>query len=115
MPAAALKAEADSRTAELAHEKGEGEERIVVRDGHPAHPAERQADHQTFGRRDLSGNDHVYVWTDGIHPRMRLREAKSCVPVLMGVRADGAKELIAMSDGCRESAGSWADLLRDCR
>lgn len=35
--------------------------------------------------------------------------------VLMGVRADGTKELIAMSDGYRESADSWADLLRDCQ
>jgi putative transposase len=33
---------------------------------------------------------------------------------LIGVRADGRKELIALTDGYRESAGSWADLLRDC-
>ncbi len=33
--------------------------------------------------------------------------------VLVGVRADGTKELIAITDGHRESAGSWADLLRD--
>ncbi|GHE13426.1 hypothetical protein GCM10010339_80300 [Streptomyces alanosinicus] len=32
----------------------------------------------------------------------------------MGVRADGTEELIAMADGYRESAESWADLLRDC-
>ncbi|MGF1345040.1 transposase, partial [Streptomyces flavovirens] len=55
-----------------------------------------------------------YVWADGIHLRIRLREAKACMLVLMGVRADGTKELIAMSDGYRESADSWADLLRDC-
>ncbi|GHD34780.1 IS256 family transposase [Streptomyces violarus] len=73
-----------------------------------------QADHQAFGERDLSASDYVYVWADGIHLRIRLREAKSCVLVLMGVRADGTKELIAMSDGYRESADSWADLLRDC-
>jgi transposase-like protein len=29
-------------------------------------------------------------------------------------RADGRKELIALADGYRESAESWADLLRDC-
>jgi transposase-like protein len=34
--------------------------------------------------------------------------------VLVGVRADGRKELVALADGYRESAGSWADLLRDC-
>ncbi|MFE9446580.1 IS256 family transposase [Streptomyces sp. NPDC006602] len=74
-----------------------------------------QADHQAFGERDLSGSDYVYAWADGIHLRIRLQEAKSCVLVLMGVRADGTKELIAMSDGYRESANSWADVLRDCR
>ncbi|MEV1082575.1 IS256 family transposase [Streptomyces sp. NPDC050211] len=73
-----------------------------------------QADYAAFGERGLSGSDYVYVWADGIHLRIRLREAKSCVLVLMGVRADGTKELIAMSDGYRESADSWADLLRDC-
>ncbi|CAM5669657.1 IS256 family transposase IS666 [Streptomyces tendae] len=74
-----------------------------------------QADHQAFGERDLSGSDYVYAWADGIHLRIRLQEATSCVLVLMGVRSDGTKELIAMSDGYRESADSWADLLRDCR
>lgn len=73
-----------------------------------------QADHQGFSGRDLSASDYVYVWADGIHLRIRLAEAKSCVLVLMGVRADGTKELIAMTDGYRESAESWADLLRDC-
>lgn len=48
-----------------------------------------QQDHAAFGERDLSASDYVYVWADGIHLRIRLREAKSCVLVLMGVRADG--------------------------
>lgn len=73
-----------------------------------------QADHKAFGERGLSESDYVYVWADGIHLKIRLAEAKSCVLVLMGVRADGTKELIAMADGYRESANSWADLLRDC-
>ena len=34
--------------------------------------------------------------------------------MLIGVRADGRKELIALTDGYRESTESWADLLRDC-
>jgi transposase-like protein len=33
--------------------------------------------------------------------------------VLIGVRADGRKELVALADGYRESVESWADLLRD--
>jgi transposase-like protein len=34
--------------------------------------------------------------------------------VLIGVRTDGRKELVALGDGYRESVESWADLLRDC-
>lgn len=74
-----------------------------------------QADHQAFGKRDLFATDYVYVWADGIHLRIRPAQAKSYVLVLMGVPADGTKELIAMSDGYRKSAESWADLLRDSR
>jgi transposase-like protein len=33
--------------------------------------------------------------------------------VLIGVRADGRKEVVALADGYRESAESWADLLRE--
>lgn len=44
---------------------------------------------------------------------VRLEEAKACVLVLVGVRADGSRELVALKDGYRESGESWADLLRD--
>ncbi|WP_329536730.1 IS256 family transposase (plasmid) [Streptomyces sp. NBC_01450] len=73
-----------------------------------------QADHRAFMDRDLSSTDYVYVWADGVHLRIRLEEAKAAVLVLMGVRADGTKELIAMTDGYRESSEAWAGLLRDC-
>jgi putative transposase len=33
----------------------------------------------------------------------------------VGVRADGTKELVAITDGHRESTESWADLLRDLK
>ncbi|WP_404195948.1 IS256 family transposase [Streptomyces tauricus] len=72
-----------------------------------------QADYKAFGEHDLSATDYVYVWADGIHLRIRLEEAKAAVLVVIGVRADGTKELIAMADGYRESAESWASLLRD--
>ena len=51
---------------------------------------------------------------DGIHVSIRLEEHKLCLLVMIGVRADGRKELIAPADGYRESSESWADLLRDC-
>ncbi|AGF61046.1 putative transposase [Streptomyces hygroscopicus subsp. jinggangensis TL01] len=73
-----------------------------------------QADHAAFMDRDLAEVDYVYVWADGIHLNVRLEEARACVLVLIGVRADGSKELVALKDGYRESGESWADLLRDC-
>ena len=73
-----------------------------------------QAEQRAFAQRDLSGADYVYVWADGIHVNIRLEEHKLCLLVMIGVRADGRKELIALADGYRESAESWADLLRDC-
>jgi transposase-like protein len=54
------------------------------------------------------------VWADGIHVNIRWEEQKLCLLVMIGVRADGYQELIALSDGYRESVESWADLLRDC-
>jgi transposase-like protein len=73
-----------------------------------------KAEQRTFSARDLSGVDYVYLWVDGIHVNIRLEEHKLCLLVMIGVRADGRKELVALADGYRESVESWADLLRDC-
>jgi transposase-like protein len=74
-----------------------------------------QADYQAFCRRDLSDRDYVYVWADGVHFRVRLEQARLCCLVIVGVRADGTKELVAVADGERESTDSWAEVLRDLR
>jgi transposase-like protein len=60
-------------------------------------------------------DDFVYLFGDGIHFNVRLEEARLCALVLIGVRADGTKKLVAIADGYRESTESWADLLRDLR
>jgi putative transposase len=72
-----------------------------------------QAEQRAFSKRDLSGTDYVYVWADGVHVNVRLESERLCLLVLIGVRADGRKELITLADGYRESTGSWAHLLRD--
>jgi putative transposase len=74
-----------------------------------------QVDAASFGSRSLAEVDYVYMWVDGIHLKVRLEQDKVCLLVMIGVRSDGRKELIALADGFRESAESWADLLRDCR
>jgi putative transposase len=70
-------------------------------------------DHKAFQTRDLSKTDFVYAWADGVHLKVRLDQAKACVLVMVGVRADGSKELVALDEGYRESGESWANLLRD--
>jgi transposase-like protein len=74
-----------------------------------------RADAVAFAKRPLGEMDYVYCWVDGIHLKVRLDQDKVCLLVMIGVRADGTKELIALTDGFRESSESWADLLRDCK
>src|SRR3954452_3940850 len=68
-----------------------------------------------FNKRSLAGTDYVYCWVDGIHLKVRLEQDKVCLLVMIGVRADGRKELIALDDGHRESTESSLDLLRGCK
>src|SRR3954447_18760378 len=77
--------------------------------------AQWQDEARAFGGRSLAGTDYVYVWVDGIHLKVRLEQDKVCLLVMIGVRADGTKELVALDDGHRESTESWADLLRSCK
>jgi transposase-like protein len=66
-----------------------------------------------FRQRDLSQIDYVYLWADGVHVNIRLEQERLCCLVLIDVRADGHKELVAVGDGYRESTESWSELLRD--
>jgi transposase-like protein len=75
-----------------------------------------QAEREAFAQRDLSEVDYVYCWADGIHFSIRLGDqGRLCCLVVVGVRADGRKELVAVADGTRESTDDWAELLRDLR
>ena len=74
-----------------------------------------QADREAFMARSLADQDYVDVWADGVHFNVRLAEERLCTLVIIGVRSDGAKELVAVAEGLRESTESWAELLRDLR
>ncbi len=41
----------------------------------------------------------MYLWVDGIHLKVRLEQDTVCLLVMIGVRTDGTKELVAPSDG----------------
>ena len=77
--------------------------------------AQWEKDYRAFRERELSGTDYVYVWVDGVHFRVRLEDDRLCTLVMIGVRADGTKELLAVEDGYRESAESWSSVLRDLK
>jgi len=74
--------------------------------------AEWDEEYQAFRNSSLAKKDYVYVWVDGIHFNVRLEDDRLCTLVMIGVRPDGTKELIAVEDGYRESTESWAGLLR---
>jgi len=73
------------------------------------------AEYEAFRRRDLEDRDYIYLWADGIHFTIRLEEERLCTLVLIGVRPDGTKEVVALEDGYRESAESWRTVLRDLK
>ena len=72
-----------------------------------------QSEYDEFHKRDLSKDTFAYIWIDGIHFNVRLEDDRLCTLVVLGVRADGTKVLLAVEDGYRESEESWAYVLRD--
>jgi len=74
-----------------------------------------EQDLRGWSQRDLSEQRYVYLWADGVHFNVRLEEDRTCILVLMGATAQGVKELIAVSDGYRESEQSWLTLLLDLK
>lgn len=74
-----------------------------------------EQEYHGWSTRSLEGREYVYVWADGIHTNIRLEDDRQCILVLMGATKDGKKELIAMTDGHRESAQSWRELLLDVK
>jgi transposase-like protein len=79
-----------------------------------------RAELERWCQRDLTDVDYVYIWVDGVYVNVRLPDAdgaqdRLCLLVMVGVRPDGRKELVAVADGHREDTQSWLDLLRDLR
>ncbi|MDA9004034.1 IS256 family transposase [bacterium] len=73
-----------------------------------------EADFDRWQTRDLSKKRYVYVWADGVYCNVRMDD-KLCLLVIIGSDEAGNKELIAVSDGYRESEASWSDVLLDLK
>lgn len=74
-----------------------------------------QHEHARWERRNLANKQYVYLWVDGIHFGVRLEEANQCILVVIGATAGGQKELVALTDGFRESEESWKEVLLDLK
>ena len=74
-----------------------------------------QNEYQAWLKHNLSGEPFVYLWADGIYCNVRLTDDRPCLLVVVGARADGTKELVALADGERESEQSWLGVLRDLK
>ncbi len=72
-------------------------------------------EHERWQKRDLSARRYVYVWADGIHLQARLEDEKQCILVIIGATPEGKKELVGFTDGARESAQDWRELLLDLK
>src|SRR5215207_4446349 len=75
-----------------------------------------EGEHQRFRTRSLRFHQYAYLFVDGVHVSVRLGEDdRLCLLVVIGVREDGVKELLAVEDGYRESTESWAAVMRDLK
>ena len=74
-----------------------------------------QDEMERWQRRDLSAKRYVYFWVGGIYFGARLEEEKQCILVIIGATDHGTKELIAITDGYRESEQSWREVLLDLK
>jgi putative transposase len=69
-------------------------------------------EYQRWRCRPLPGR---YVFADGLYLKAGLEAEKTAMLIVIGVTADGRKELLAMDEGYRESTASWTGVLRGLR
>lgn len=72
-------------------------------------------DYEQWCKQDLSDKKYVYIWADGIYFNVRCDNSKSCILVILAADDKGNKELLAVSDGFRESKQSWLEMLRELK
>jgi transposase-like protein len=72
-----------------------------------------QDEHQAWCQRRFDHARYVYLWADGVYFNVRGDDHRQCLLVVIGVRDDGKKELLAVDSGYRESESSWYELFQD--
>jgi putative transposase len=71
---------------------------------------------ETWRSRGLE-DKFKYLYLDGTNFSMRIDKkiVKVCVLVVIGVKEDGVKQVIALQAGDKESAGTWRQLFKDLK
>src|SRR5262245_17579065 len=77
--------------------------------------AKFEAEYERWKTRPLDDRELVYAWADGIYVRAGLEQGKAALLVMSGRRATGARKVLAVVPGYRESTDSWRGVLRDLR
>ena len=75
---------------------------------------EWEMEYRTWRERPLAAR-YAYVYADGVYLKAGLERERTALLVIIGVRADGIKEFLAMDEGYRESTESWLAVLRSLR
>lgn len=70
-------------------------------------------EYQAFAQRDLGDLDIVYLFVDGVAERLHLGQPREAVLAAWGIDAKGAKHLLALLPGLKESTDACIDFLRD--
>lgn len=73
--------------------------------------AQWATEYDDWRKLDLSRDDWVYIWADGIYSGLRGTDDRLCALVIIGVNARGEKHFLAIEDGVRESTQSWREVL----
>ena len=73
-----------------------------------------QKDYESWSKRSLE-EDYLYVWADGVYPKAGPKSDSMAVLVIVGLNRHGQKEILSLTEGYRESADSWRDVLRDLK
>jgi transposase-like protein len=74
-----------------------------------------EKEYHAWRNRPLDEPRYLYIWGDGIYLKAGQEREKTALLCIIGARADGAKELLAMESGYRESTQSWVEVLADLR
>lgn len=76
--------------------------------------AKWKAEYEQWQKRPLD-EEYLYVWVDGVYPKAGPKEEKMALLVVVGLNRHGAKEILAIVEGYRESMESWREVFRSLK